>query len=327
MGALGQLRQMAGIAWGNAISLMRMLTSARGRGAPVYVPYPSMFFMWMLSWLPRRLRPYCIVDAYISVWDASFRDRARGEGPAARIVHAFEARALKAASVVLVDTVANARHFVEDFDIEPARLRAFPLAIDEDQFLAVPPRTDAESDVLRVLFVGTLIPLHGIEQILEAARELAGSHPMVRFRIVGDGQLGSLIERFIEENPHVELEWVREWCDLDTVAAQIARADVCLGVFGGDRKAARVLPFKLYMYLAGGRPVVSQPKGSTPDGVPAPPVVAAEPAIPGSIASAIVHLLEQGPAERARLGRAAREFYLANLSNAEVMRRWSQLTH
>lgn len=326
LGALGQLRQMCRIALANVISLLRMLVSSRGRGSPVYVPYPAMFFMWLLSWLPRAVRPHCIVDAYISVWDASFRDRGTGGGSSAsKIVRAFEARALRAGSVVLVDTVANAHHLVEDFRIDPARVRAFPLAIDEARFLAIPRKAESRVEELRVLFVGTLIPLHGIAHILDAIRELADSHPEVRFRMVGEGQLGAVVERFIEENPHVKLEWVREWCDLDRIAGEIAQADVCLGVFGGDRKAARVLPFKLYMYLAAGRPVISQHKSSTPDGVPSPPIITVDPAVSGSIADAIRCLVELGPVARTQLGQEAREYYLARLSNAEVMRRWLEL--
>lgn len=326
LGTLGQLRQMSGIALGNAVSLVRLLVSRRGKGSAVYVPYPAIFLMWMLSWLPRRVRPHCIVDAYISVWDASFRDRSsRGESPVARIVRAFEGRALRAGAVVLVDTTANARHFIEDFGIDPARIHAFPLAIDEGRFLAIAPRVETTSDVLRVLFVGTLIPLHGIEQILDAASELAQRDAGIRFRIVGDGQLGGMIERFVDEHPHVALEWVREWCDLDRIAEEIAQADVCLGVFGGDRKAARVLPFKLYMYLAAGRPIISQQKGSTPDDVPSPPIIGVDPAVRGQIAEAILRLAEQAPAERARLGSKAREYYLSHLGNAEVARRWSEL--
>ncbi|MFC3551570.1 hypothetical protein ACFOLC_11175 [Lysobacter cavernae] len=323
---LGQLRQMIGIALGNAVCLLRMMLSWRGRGTAVYVPYPAIFVLWMLSWLPRSIRPRCIADAYISMWDASFRDRSAGEGGiVARIVRAFEARALRAASVVLVDTVANKRHFVEDFEVDPARVHAFPLAIDEARFLAIPAATDDGGREVRVLFVGTLIPLHGVDKILAAAKELAGTHPRVRFRIIGDGQLGTMIERFIADHPRAKLEWIREWCDLGRIAEEIAQADICLGVFGGGGKAARVLPFKLYMYFAGGRPVISQEKLSVPDGAPLPPVIAVDPSVCGSIGDAIVRLIEQGAPARHEMGRQAREYYKAWLSNTEVLHRWESL--
>lgn len=331
MGPLRQAMHMLRMAVGNAASVLRMASSRRARGTWVYVPYPGMFALWILSWVPRALRPRCIVDAYISVWDASFRDRsATGTSFAGRLVRTFEGRALRAATTVLVDTQANRDHFIADFGIEADCIRAFPLAVDESRFLAIGERADSDieasgRDGIRVLFVGTLIPLHGVERILSAAKELVHSHPNVTFRIVGDGQLGATLERFIADNPDVRLEWVREWRSLDCIAAEIGQADICLGVFGGDGKAARVLPFKLYMYLAGGRAVISQQKCSTPDGVPPPPIVPVEPEVAGSIAAAIVDLVEQGLVARQRLGRDARDYYRAHLSNAEVLRRWNGL--
>ena len=56
-----------------------------------------------------------------------------------------------------------------------------------------------------VLFVGKLIPLHGLETILEAAR-LA---PEIPFRIVGSGQLDALLAR-----PAANVEWV-EWVEYE----------------------------------------------------------------------------------------------------------------
>ncbi len=101
------------------------------------------------------------------------------------------------------------------------------------------------------LFVGKLIPLHGLETILAAAR-LA---PEIPFRVVGSGQLDPLL---LERPPNVE--WV-EWVDYEQLPEENQRAGCALGVFGTSAKAARVIPNKAFQALACGTPLVT---GDTP---------------------------------------------------------------
>jgi len=333
--ALSPLRQLwilARLGMGNAGSLLRVLLAVRGGDAPVYVPYPSLFFMWLASWLPAALRPQCIVDAYISIWDSMFRDRSRGgDSAASRWVRRIEARALGAAALVLVDTEANRQAMIDDFGLRPERVRSLPLATDSAALLAVEEAAD-RAGPLRIVFVGTLIPLHGVPAILDALRRLR-EDPAQRgrfaFRFVGDGQLGPALEAFIAAQdaaePHLPaIGWVREWQPLDAVAREIAAADVCLGVFGGDGKAARVLPFKLYMYLAAGRAVISQSRLSLPQGAPPPPLVAVDSADGAELARALVALADDGGRRRA-LGRQAREYFRAQLAPERLMSHWREL--
>jgi len=329
---LRQLWTLARLGWGNLLSLARVLLAVRGREVPVYVPYPSLFFMWLASWLPARLRPRCIVDAYISIWDSMFRDRARaGDSAASRWIRRIEARALRAAAVVLVDTEANRQAMIDDFGLDPQRVRSLPLAIDSDAFLAIDDTAARTGGPLRVLFVGTLIPLHGVPAIVDAVRRLSADPSQrgrFRFRFVGDGQLGPALEAFIAEQEATgdgaRVKWLREWQPLSALAQEIAAADVCLGVFGGDGKAARVLPFKLYMYLASGRAVISQAKFSLPQDTPPPPLVAVESADGAELARALIALADD-PARREALGRQARDYFHAHLAPARLMALWRGL--
>src|SRR5438132_1240316 len=70
------------------------------------------------------------------------------------------------------------------------------------------------------LFVGKLIPLHGLETILAAAREA----PELRIRVVGSGQLEPLLE---ERPPNVE--WIR-WVEYDQLPGELHRAGAALGI-------------------------------------------------------------------------------------------------
>jgi glycosyltransferase involved in cell wall biosynthesis len=318
------LRWLVSLTLGNLRSLLLVCARIRSAPGPVYVPYPGVFFLLLVSLLPRRWRPACIVDSYISIWDSMFRDRAAGKARsgASKILKRLESRALRAATVVLVDTEANRDVYIAEFCLDPANVRSIPLAIDEERFLASSRSFTAERNSVRVLFVGTLIPLHGIQIVLDALAQLLDD-TRFEFRLIGDGQQADRITDFIRTYPSARVTWIREWCTLDRITEEIADADICLGVFGGEGKAARVLPFKLYMYLAGGRAIISQPWLSTPQGAPFPPIETSNPD-PAQLSTAIRRLADD-PERRARIGRSAAEYYGYWLANSRVVEVWHQV--
>jgi glycosyltransferase involved in cell wall biosynthesis len=310
---------------GNLLSLIRVMHRIRRMPAQVYVPYPGIFFLGWVSLLPHRWRPRCIADTYISIWDSLIRDRgnARQGSWTSRGIKWLERRALQAAELVLVDTQANREFLVEAFELDAKRVRSLPLAIEERYFTSSTQAVRTDGGRLRVLFVGTLIPLHGVPTILDAMRELL-SDPRFEFRIVGDGQLAGQVEKFVFEHPSAAITWVREWCSLDRIASEVAAADICLGVFGGEQKAARVLPFKLYMYFASGRPVISQSKLSTPAGVPSPPIEAISPGDAADLVEAICRLGSDASL-RQQLADASGTYYRTWLANSCVSEAWQHL--
>ncbi len=91
-----------------------------------------------------------------------------------------------------------------------------------------------------VLFVGKLIPLHGVDTILAAAALV----PELSIRIVGDGQLASLLADL-----PANVAWKR-WVAYEGLPEAYRRAGCALGIFGTCDKARRVVPNKVYQALA-----------------------------------------------------------------------------
>ena len=320
------VRWLSTLVLGNLRSLFRVIGQIRKVPGPVYVPYPGIFFLLWASLLPSAWRPYCIVDSYISIWDSMFRDRAgnKSRSRSSRALRWLESRALRAASRVLVDTDANRDAFIQEFGLDPSRVDSIPLAIDETRILVSPPlapRDDAGR--IRVLFVGTLIPLHGISVVLDAFARLVDD-ARYEFRLIGTGQQAQLVADFMAAHPPARIEWIQKWCTLDQIASEILKADICLGVFGGEGKASRVLPFKLYMYFASARAVISQSQLSTPGGVPLPPIEAVSPIRGIELAQAINHLADN-PMRRARLQAEAAAYYRRWLANSHVTSIWRDM--
>lgn len=297
---------------GNGLALLRLTRVLRRRPGLTYVPYPAAFLLWWASFVPARWRPRIVADAYISLWDSAFRDRAVlghgcGGGIAGRLAKAFERRALKAAQFVLVDTTANRDVMITEFSLEPSRVFAVPLAVDVAPLRrASAPQQQGSDAMLRVLFVGTLIPLHGIGVVAETIR-LAGPDAGISFHIVGDGQESAAMEALMASQERAHVVWERGWKGLEDIARCVAEADVCLGVFGGAGKAARVLPFKLYIALAAGKAIVTQAQYSLPAGVPPLPAKTVTP-VPAVLLQALL-ALKADPAERQRLSSEAAGYY------------------
>ena len=178
----------------------------------------------------------------VSLADTLVEDRARfaPRSPAARMLRAIDRAAFHAADLVVADTEANGAFFRE---LGARNVKVCFVGAEERVFTPgwqAPERFTA-------LFVGKLIPLHGLETILEAARRA----PELRFRIVGSGQLESLVQ-----SPPANVER-RAWVDYERLPDELHHAGCALGIFGTSAKAHRVIPNKVFQALACGTPVVT----------------------------------------------------------------------
>ncbi len=250
-------RNLSSMLWAHASVLLRSLFHRRPD--IIYIPYPAIGLLWLLSWFGKGwVRERIVADVFISLYDTIVLDRelyAPNSVPA-RLLYAIERRALAFTDQVVVDTAENADHLAALFSLPRERFFACPLSTDETilqaQSYAVATTTKQLAAVgkCRVLFIGTMIPLHGIATIVQAAK-LLEDEP-IQFRIVGDGQEGELLS-----NVGQNVDWLREWVDSERVAREICDADLCLGIFGATDKAARVLPNKIYAYSRVGRAVIT----------------------------------------------------------------------
>jgi glycosyltransferase involved in cell wall biosynthesis len=220
-----------------------LLGSRRERFDAVIVGYPGHFDVPAARRIARG-RPV-VFNPLVSLHETLVEDRGRfGAGsPAAGVLRQVDRLALRRADLVVADTQANARHFAELAGLPPDRLAVCLVGAEERLFK---PGWQPQ-EAFHALFVGKLIPLHGVETILEAAR-LA---PEVPFRVVGSGQLDGLMS----ERPG-NVEWV-EWVEYEQLPGELQRARCALGVFGRSAKTGRVIPNKAFQALACGTPLVT----------------------------------------------------------------------
>lgn len=269
----GLPRSAAGPRWRAALRLVAgyvlawpglILRFLRGpRPDVVLIGYLGLFDALVLAPIARLRGVPVVWDVFISLYDTVVQDRGLA-APAslpARGLYGLEWLALRIPNRVCIDTEAHANYLRARFGLASERVFPVPVGADDAFFRAgrSPARAAApapdDAAPLRVLFYGTLIPLHGLPTILGAARRVAPGS--VRFRLIGTGQERPILERFLAEQPAAPVEWI-PWIPFEDLVEEIRAADVCLGIFGDTDKAARVVPNKVYQVLAAGRTLVTR---------------------------------------------------------------------
>jgi glycosyltransferase involved in cell wall biosynthesis len=246
----------------------------------ILLQHPGIFHLHLARFLrlfAHRRAPIAL-DLFFSLHEALAADRrllAPGSA-AARALFLLERSACRGADLVLTDTRAHAEWAAGYFGLPAAKVLPIPVGpafppspspadLSADLSAEVPPMGGTKAEVppmggtkaepFTVLFVGTYIPLHGIETILGAAALLA-DEPGVRFLMVGKGQLREEMERRAREKRTAPMEF-RDWVATAGLPALYRSCSLALGVFGVTEKAGRVIPSKVYDICAAGVPFIT----------------------------------------------------------------------
>jgi glycosyltransferase involved in cell wall biosynthesis len=226
-----------------AAAELRLLHRPAGEFDVVLVGYPGHFDL-PAARRAARGRPV-VFNPLVSLADTFVADRARfrPKSPVARALAAIDRQAMRSADLVVADTHVHAEHFAELADLPVSRVEVCFVGAEERLFQpGWSPR-----EPFTCLFVGKLIPLHGIETILAAAR----AAPEVPLRLVGSGQLEDALH---DRPPNVD--WL-PWVEYEQLPRELHGAGCALGIFGTSAKAQRVIPNKAFQALACGTPLVT----------------------------------------------------------------------
>jgi len=252
-----------------------------------------------------------VFNPLVSLRDTLIDDRGVVSRRCAAALRSLDRRAFRGADLVVADTRAHAAYFQDAFGLASERVAVALVGAEDSLFHPA----ETKPAGFHVLFVGKLIPLHGLETILAAARLV----PQVRFVVVGEGQLASLLA-----HPPPNVEHV-PWLDYRGLPDAYRRAGCALGVFGTGAKAARVIPNKVFQALACARPVITADTAAArellADGENALLVPAGD---PRALASAIRRMVEDSGLAN-RIGDAGRRTYEMQASESVLGARWRSL--
>jgi glycosyltransferase involved in cell wall biosynthesis len=277
-----------------------------------------------LAWaLSRWSGKLCVFDPLVSRYDTRVHDRGDADARGLQASHNLnlDRIALSLPDLALADTAAHAHYFRERLAAPDARVRVLPVGYDDTVFRPAP--ATAADDIVRVLFYGSYLPLHGVDVIVDAALRLRGER-RIHFELIGGGQTFDEVTRRLRD-ARADNVSVEPRVDAALLPARIARAAICLGIFGTTAKAARVVPNKVYQCAAVARPVITADTPAVREFFdPARHVELVRAGDGAALAQRIVALAED-PSRRAELGEAAAGHVRAHYSAVPIARRFAAL--
>lgn len=209
-----------------------------------------VLFASFLNWpfISFRRRKPIIFDAFMSLYDSNVFGREIVSPKSAKALYYWlvDWISMQCGDVVLFDTKEHIKYVVQEFGISQKRLARIYVGAIESIFHPMP--AEHHGGTTRVVFYGTFIKSQGIEYILEAAKMLE-AHTNITFEIIGDGQVRKEMYA-LADRLHIHNVTFFGFMPHRGIADHIASADICLGIFGKASKIQRVIPNKVFEYVA-----------------------------------------------------------------------------
>lgn len=217
----------------------------------LFVAFPGFQTMILAKFLTRKK---IIFDLFAPLYESEVLDRQNTKKGSlrARYYWWLDKFSAKLADKVLLDTNEHIKYFVEEFGfnqpVDGEKFTRIFVGTDETIFS---PRENKTNEVEFIIhFHGSNISLQGIKYILESAKILEDKED-IKFNIIGTSikeEYGGVKHKNINFIDNVPYEGLPEY---------IAQANVCLGIFGDTDKTQRVIPNKVYEYIACKKPVIT----------------------------------------------------------------------
>lgn len=208
---------------------------------------PQLIFPFFSRWKNKTI----VIDFFISVFDTLVNDRKTigRKSIIAKLCHWLDQKTLSKADVVITDTIADKDYFVHEFGqdnlIDSNQFLVWYLEADSKVYF---PRIQKKTKVIQgkfvVLYFGSILPLQGVDVVLDMIRSFLDNGEIV-FQIIGP------IPKDYQKPMAPNIEYIN-WLPQERLSEYIANADLCLaGHFSGNiDKAKRTIPGKAYIYEA-----------------------------------------------------------------------------
>lgn len=216
----------------------------------IFIGFAPQLILPTFGWKFRHNK--VVIDFFISVYDTMIFDRKKWkpESIMAKLCKWVDRKTLEGAEEVISDTRAHGDYFSEEFGVDRNRIKTLYLKADTSIYYArKQQKPEKWKDKFVVVYFGSILPLQGVDIILEAIEPLKQED--IQFVIIGP------LEEKISKPCNENILYI-EWLPQNELAEYISYADLCLaGHFCDDiDKAKRTIPGKAYIYRAMEKPVI-----------------------------------------------------------------------
>lgn len=217
----------------------------------IFVGFAPQLVIPFFKWKMRKKE--VIIDFFISMYDTFVFDRKRFQqgSLAGKLLKWLDCKTIQGADKVISDTKEHGKYFVEEFGLIPEKLHVLYLQADETIYYPRPQeKPERMKNHFTVLYFGSVLPLQGLDVILEAMESLKDDK---RFYFV---VVGPIQDKF--QKPESDRIEYHDWLSQEQLAEYISYADLCLaGHFNASiNKAKRTIPGKAYIYTAMKKPMI-----------------------------------------------------------------------
>ncbi len=161
---------------------------------------------------------------------------------------------MKKTKAIIADTASHAAYSSELMSVDLDKYFTIPVGSDESMFKPLTAPSKRSDRPFCVLYYGSMLPLHGIDYVLEAAIQLA-SNKDIEFYIIGGKQ--KLVEKVVEAQARGANIRYESWVSYQRIPQIVADCDLGLGgPFGDTIQSQYVVTGKTYQFLASSRAAV-----------------------------------------------------------------------
>lgn len=167
------------------------------------------------------------------------------------LLRIFYSKMMKYTQVVIADTDSHAGYSAKLMSLPTSKYFVIPVGADESIFKPLPSPTKKQ---FRVLYYGNMLPLHGIEYVLDAAVKLA-TNSNIEFHIVGGKhEVAEAVKSAQLKGARIHYD---SWVEYSKLPEIFEQSNVCLGgPFGNTVQAQYVVTGKTYQFLASTRATI-----------------------------------------------------------------------
>ncbi|HSW98233.1 MAG TPA: glycosyltransferase [Candidatus Saccharimonadales bacterium] len=227
---------------------------------------------------------------------------------------------LRGCKLILADTPQHAEYSAKTSNLPPKKFAVLPMAADETLFF---PQKTLPARPFTVFYYGNgMVPLHGLQHVLEAAILLKGRED-IHFNLVGGKQnAAEACAAAVQKGAHLTYE---KWVDFSELPTRARQAGLCLGgPFGNTLQAQFVVTGKTVQFLACAAPVLVGRNQAGTMFTDRQNCLLVEPANPQVIADAITWAAAH-PAELRAIAHDGRALYEREFSQAVINKRVARI--
>lgn len=229
-----------------------------------YPGQSDVFLARLLAWLYRKP---LVWDVFMSIYLIATERELDTRSPwGVRLLKWLERMAVRLPDSLIIDTAQYAHWFADTYQIDQRTISLVPTGADDRLFSPGSTKChnsnsqsaeigDFANRPITILYYGTFIPNHGVQWIVEAAH-LLRHESRLRFVMIGEGPEKAAAQRYCAEHQLTNISFC-QWMSQRELCHHIARADLCLGVFGITPQSLMTVQNKIYECLASARPVLS----------------------------------------------------------------------